>query len=233
MNRTRKCKMLLLAWVGLWLAGSGMPCAASVASRTFSGVITGFETGYGFPGDFAVGNPFSITVVYDDSAPDITAHPNVGLFLLGPGSSISAIVRDALDVVHVFEADPTTTFALIYDDYDSINRLDFGGATNSDRSMAYLISLSLSDDGNQVIRSDQLSTIDLNGPWSGGYFEIASPFGMGGGGIFARLGPIPAVPEPSTYILTFAGLAVLGLLTRRRTGTRAVSGARFYGGTFP
>jgi PEP-CTERM motif len=208
---------LLLAgtFLSIGLLGLAGPSSAAVVTHTFVGVITGYETGAGFPGDYAPGNPFSVVVAYDDATPDSNSHPQVGLYILGPGSILKATVTDSLNVTHVFDSDtsvPNNVSALIFDDYGGINRLDLSGAT-APGVATHLVHLYLHDDSNRVILSDSLKTIDLGAPWTGGDFEITSPSGIGGGGISGR---ITLVPEPSACVLTLVGLGLLGLFARRR-----------------
>ena len=193
------------------------PAIAAFVSESFSGVLAGSMSGYGFPGDFAAGNPFTITVGYDNSATDINSDPNIGLYLLGSGSVLSATVTDSLNTAHSFASASSTTSALIFADYNGISRVDFSGATNSDYS-GYGVHLYLSDDNKQVVQNDQLSGLNLGGSWSSSYFEIASPNGIGGGGIYGYANLTAPVPEPQTYTLLAIGLGVLTLVYRRKIG---------------
>lgn len=92
-----KAKLVsICGFVACILMAASYPASATFATHSFSATLADYFSGYGFPGDFAVGNPFTINAGYDDTATDINSDPDIGLYLLGAGSILSASVAEPI-----------------------------------------------------------------------------------------------------------------------------------------
>jgi hypothetical protein len=202
--------------IGTVLIGASTALHAAYITRTFSGTISGVDTTTSVPGAIQAGDPFTLTVGFNNTASDINGDPNVGLFLLDADTIISATIVDSSSTSHTFTADPLSSpYVLIYDNYDAgsgpISRIDIVGNTSGTPSN--ILRLSLYDDNHNVITSDRLSDLDLYGYWSRAYFEVADNTGRTG--IYANFTPSLPAPEPTTLALLGLGLAGLGFVRRR------------------
>lgn len=239
----KQVRTLLLAGALMTLAGSAH---ASLVQWQFNGTFTSVDPGLYAPwsppsSEIAAGKPFSILASFDSDAVLIQKRLDLtdgsgyrylfdnttlkfkitaGSFTsgsLGGGASQNIIVRDGFPLVAGDSASSQVdgiTLPVFFPFDDKVDGTDIDGT--------FSIILRNLDLGALTVTNDKMPTIPMAivPNMQANFFQYCrSTHGTNDcnwGSVNGEFTSVAAVPEPSTYALMLAGLAIVGGVTRRR-----------------
>jgi len=219
--------LLLLACLGLASRADAVPVTVELTG-TWDSVL---DTAGVLDGSIAVGGSWTATLVYDDSAPDLSPSPTTGSYSI-PAAAFDLTFTSGN---YSFSLSASEAGEISIDDNLSGNDALYlyaenfllAGPLGPGISLGFgYFNPTLFDSSETAHVSDALTDL----PWDVGAYDatdfyfFSEVLGAGAGEFIELDGPITGlsiIPEPATALLHGLGLAALGGLARRRAGSRS------------